>query len=364
MPVNLMQEFLYIHNAILKEAQDFEDSVRELNREDDAQIAGLLDRFKFYTGVLHEHHHGEEEIFFPVLEKIFRYISATDVYEHEHHSRLYNEIEELLTGLRQARGSSERADLARRLNRQAIALNALTDDHINEENELLLPAFEEHFSAEELGKLMDQALEEMGSPELLMQAVPWMLKAQTVDDLEWMLRSWMVMMPPDQLPRYPSDNVHRGISSGMAGDGAADTGAAVSCWIMGWTISCPRLFLQALQSDIALSEFRPRCTTPQDGIAFPRPSGVQELAGVQKALQVLVVRGADLGNPQHLRRLGGCLGAGDRIPWYPGPCSIDLRLPGTCPGGLPVLFISMDLDHGQLHQHVPTTSGTAQLHRG
>ena len=200
MPVNLMQEFLYIHNAILKEAQDFEDSVRELNREDDAQIAGLLDRFKFYTGVLHEHHHGEEEIFFPVLEKKFRYISATDVYEHEHHSRLYNEIEELLTGLRQARGSSERADLARRLNRQAIALNALTDDHINEENELLLPAFEEHFSAEELGKLMDQALEEMGSPELLMQAVPWMFKAQTVDDREGMLRSWMVMMPPDQLP--------------------------------------------------------------------------------------------------------------------------------------------------------------------
>ena len=47
---------------------------------------------------------------------------------------------------------------------------------------------------------MDQALEEMGSPELLMQAVPWMFKAQTVDDREGMLRSWMVMMPPDQLP--------------------------------------------------------------------------------------------------------------------------------------------------------------------
>ena len=202
MPVNLAQEFLYIHNAILKEAQEFEEAVGGLNREDDAQIAALLDRFKFYTSVLHEHHNGEDEFFFPLLEKKFRYVSATYVFEHQHQSRVYNEVEELLTDLGQARGSSERADLARRLNRQAVALNVLIDDHINEENELLLPAFEEHFTTEELGNIMDQALEVLGSmpPELMMQIIPWMFRAQTVDDREGLLRSWREMMPPDQLP--------------------------------------------------------------------------------------------------------------------------------------------------------------------
>ena len=34
---------LYIHNAIHKETYEFEDAVRELNRQDDGQIAAILE---------------------------------------------------------------------------------------------------------------------------------------------------------------------------------------------------------------------------------------------------------------------------------------------------------------------------------
>ena len=200
MAISLKQEILHIHNAILKEAQEFEEAARELNREDDTQITGLLGRFKFYRSVLHEHEHGEEEFFFPFLEEKFRYVAATYVFDHNEHSGLYDEIEELLTGLRQAQGNSERAELAQRLNRQAIALNVKMDSHIYKENELLVPAFEEHFTLEEQGKVMDQAMKTIMSiaPELMMQIFPWEFRAQTVDDREGMLRSWSEMMPPDQ----------------------------------------------------------------------------------------------------------------------------------------------------------------------
>ena len=86
-----IKDIFYIHNAILKEAREFEDAAGELNREDDAQVVGLLDRFKFYRGVLNEHEHGEEEFIFPYLEEKFRFMMPTYVYDHHHHSELYDD---------------------------------------------------------------------------------------------------------------------------------------------------------------------------------------------------------------------------------------------------------------------------------
>ena len=194
-----IKDIFYIHNAILKEAQEFEEVVRELNREDDAQVTGLLDRFRFYKAVLHVHEQDEEKDFFPLLEEKFRYMMPTYVFDHQHHSRIQDEIEGLLTGLRQARGNSERAQLARHLNRQAIALNVLMESHINKENELWVPVLDEQFSFEQQKEIIDRSMQS-ASPEtmqVMMQALPWMFRAQTVDDREGMLRGFQQMMPPD-----------------------------------------------------------------------------------------------------------------------------------------------------------------------
>ncbi len=146
-----MHGIIYIHNAIHKEVNEFEESVRELNREDISQVTALLDRFKFFRGVLKIHEGTEEEFIFPVLEEKFRYIAGTYLFDHNHHAGEYDEVEEMLTGLTKARGSSEQSQLARQLNRQATALAVEMDIHITKENELLLPVLEEHWSIEEQG---------------------------------------------------------------------------------------------------------------------------------------------------------------------------------------------------------------------
>ena len=188
---------LYIHNAILKEANEFEEAAQELNRDDNAQIGAVLERFRFFREVLKEHEGGEEEFFFPPLEKVFRHISGTYVFDHRHHDGEYDEIEECLTDLGQAHGNSERKGLAQKLHRQAIIFNATMDMHITKENELLLPVCDEHISFEEQGRLLGEAMSHMPQ-EFMMKVLPWMFKALTMNDREGFLREGKEMFPPEQ----------------------------------------------------------------------------------------------------------------------------------------------------------------------
>ena len=193
-----LHSIIYIHNAIHKEVNEFEEAARELNREDGTQVAALLDRFKFFREVLKEHEGGEEEFIFPVLEERFRYIAGPYIFDHQQHYGEYDDIEESLTGLRTARGNAERVELAQRLNRQAIALAVTMDIHITKENELLLPVVDEHLSVEEQQAMLGQAMGNV-PPEFMMKVLPWMFRAQTGGDREGFLREGMEMFPPEQL---------------------------------------------------------------------------------------------------------------------------------------------------------------------
>ena len=188
---------LYIHNAILKECNDFEEAAQNLKRDDNSQIGAILERFRFFREVLKEHEGGEEEFFFPRLEEVFRHISGTYIFDHRHHDGEYDEIEECLTALGQARGNSERTGLAQKLHLQAIIFSVTMDMHITKENELLLPVCDEHISFEEQGRLLGEAMSQIPQ-EIMMKVLPWMFKAQTVNDREGFLREGKEMFPPEQ----------------------------------------------------------------------------------------------------------------------------------------------------------------------
>ena len=191
-----LEGILYAHKAIMKEVRDLEEAAKELNWEDGAQVTALLDRFKLFRIVVTEHEHGEEEVFFPLMEGRFRYIAATYVYDHEHHTDLYGEIQDLLTDLGRDRSARERSRTSRRLHRQTIALNVVMDSHIGKENELLLPVFDEHFPLEEIEAMVGQFMQSM-PPELMRQMGPWVFVRQTDDDREGLLRMAMQEFPPE-----------------------------------------------------------------------------------------------------------------------------------------------------------------------
>ena len=192
-----LQSILYIHNAIHKEAYEFEDGARELNRDDRGEVGKLLEKFKFFREVLGEHESAEEEFIFPVFEEKFRYLSGAYIFDHRHHDREYDEIEELLKGLGSSQSSSDRADMARKLYRESIIFTATMDLHITKENELLLPVADEHISPEEQGRMLGQAMSKF-PPEAMAKILPWMFNHQDLGDKEGFLRECMGMFPPDQ----------------------------------------------------------------------------------------------------------------------------------------------------------------------
>jgi iron-sulfur cluster repair protein YtfE (RIC family) len=117
---------------------------------------------------------------------------------YEHHRKLYGEIEESLSGLLKAGNSGDWSGFSAKLYRQAVALHAVMENHIDKENELLLPIYYENFSEEELKGLMAKMGEEadQAPQELLMRMLPWMFNANSVDDREGMLRGFKEMVPP------------------------------------------------------------------------------------------------------------------------------------------------------------------------
>ena len=125
-------------------------------------------------------------------EQRFRYISGAYLFEHRHHDREYDEIEEALTALRKAHGNSKRMELAERLHREAIVFAATMDMHITKENELILPICDDHISFEEQGRTLGQAHSHL-SQDLMMRIVPWMFKALNANDREGFPREGMQM---------------------------------------------------------------------------------------------------------------------------------------------------------------------------
>lgn len=194
-----LHDIFYIHNAIMAEAAELERVVQTLSQEDAARTEGALEQFVFYRKVLDFHEGDEEEVFFPPLAARVAYGAQAYIFDHEHHRKLYGEIEGSLTGLLKAGNSGDWSGLSAKLYRQAVALHATMENHIDKENELLLPIYYENFSDEELKGLMakmGEAADKMPQ-EFMMRILPWMFNANSAEDREGMMRGFKEMVPPE-----------------------------------------------------------------------------------------------------------------------------------------------------------------------
>ena len=117
-----MHSILYIHNAILKEFRDLEETTKALNYDRQGDAGALLDRFKWFRNVLAVHEDSEEKSMFPHLEKRFRYSSTAYEFDHGVHTRFYDLFEQLVGQVISSRSSSDRRGSVRQLYRETVAL--------------------------------------------------------------------------------------------------------------------------------------------------------------------------------------------------------------------------------------------------
>lgn len=200
-----LQIILYIHNAFLKDFADLEEATKSLNYDDQGDAAAIADRFRRLRSYLAAHEETEEHALFPAIEERFRHSSATYAFDHDHHLGFYDAIDGLLDTLQRSRGPSDRRIASRQLYRESVALRAVMVEHIEKENQLLLPAFDTDFSAQEQGAILGKMLAHPPPPDMDMAAAAqWVFAAQDVNGREAFLRDYLAIMPPEQQTPFVS----------------------------------------------------------------------------------------------------------------------------------------------------------------
>ena len=185
----------YIHKAIQVDTQRFEDEAGRLAPDDMDGAGDLARRFDFLAGVVKTHEEGEEIGIFPLIDERVYPVSAPYLLDHRTGQLHMREMLEAFERLATMRDMEERTGLLRQVGRQAIVLNAAVILHIRKEEDLLAPLIEEHFTVEQQGDIVKAVVAHF-TPEQQQVVLPWIVKAQTLDDREAFLRGMMAVMPP------------------------------------------------------------------------------------------------------------------------------------------------------------------------
>ncbi len=159
-----LQSYLRIHRCLRTSAAKLEaEASRPANA---AATAALACWFRGFAGEIRCHHHIEDELLFPAL-------AARVMTYGEHAPRLdrdHDEVDELLDTLDAALRCGDRDSAGS----AAVALRTHLDEHLQYEDDEIVPLFERHFSGAEFDALNAKAVR-MTSPRQLVFTAPWLL---------------------------------------------------------------------------------------------------------------------------------------------------------------------------------------------
>ncbi|MBI4318486.1 MAG: hemerythrin domain-containing protein [Chloroflexi bacterium] len=186
----------FIHGGIRSEAAGIAEAAATLDPHNGDQVARLKDRLAFLRKVAKTHNDNEEAVIYNALDAKRPQLTVPYRLDHQAADSAIAEAEETLLRLHGAEDRSARAELARLLARQTAALSAITALYIGKEEQHLVPLQEQYFTVEEQAANGGRVVGSFG-PQLLVQVMVWLLRMQTVDEREDMLRT-LTVMPPAQ----------------------------------------------------------------------------------------------------------------------------------------------------------------------
>ena len=188
----------YAHKAIRAEADWLEKAAWEIGSAAEEQTQQFAERFAFFKTILNGHWAGEEQVLFPALEAIVPQVTRPYSLDHKREQEVFASIESLVARLEGA-PAGERPDLARRLNRQVIALNTAVTNHSSKEDAHIIPLVEERYSPAEQGRLAGEMVAHLPQ-EHMGRLIGVVMQALNTDEREDHLRIMLAKMPPQALP--------------------------------------------------------------------------------------------------------------------------------------------------------------------
>ena len=174
--------FIFVHRAFLN----------DLGGIIEGGPSAFAEGFPRFARLLAKHVEIEEHLFFPALEE--RAPGATAVTKAPH-----REIEEKVEELsRQAEEASDDLDAAG-LREVLETLAAELEEHLDEEQRVVMPAMMDNFTAEELWAL-DGRIMEFCTPEILAEMMPWWFANMEAADRVEAASNMVLGVPGDVLP--------------------------------------------------------------------------------------------------------------------------------------------------------------------
>lgn len=173
--------FEVLHRAMRTDAARLASTVTRLHDRDRDQARAIARWYAGFSDQLSDHHHIEDEVFFPVLAArvpTFADLSDRIDQDHDRLDQLLADTEGALDGLAEPRRWHVAYDSAVDA---TVALRDVLGTHLDIEDRDVLPMFLRHFTAEEYDEV-EQRARRIGSPSKLLFMVPWLLEAAAPDE--------------------------------------------------------------------------------------------------------------------------------------------------------------------------------------
>jgi hemerythrin-like domain-containing protein len=160
-----------VHHALREAAGRMAAAAGTLRRSDWRRIDAFARYWKGYAGEVLAHHTIEDETFFPALAErspvAADLIARTDA-DHHHLDELMAAIDAAVATMVRGEGPGELPDL---LGQLAVHM----DEHLDFEDEDVLPLFERHFTGEEYAALDEAAVKSLGLGAQAAYTVPFLV---------------------------------------------------------------------------------------------------------------------------------------------------------------------------------------------
>lgn len=148
-----VRPMIMLHDALRRELRLLPDLVRSVPEADPERGLIISEHITFVSSILYAHHHGEDVVLWPILfERAPEQIAASVHLMQDHHAR----IEELGTQIAAAlplwRGRTDPAD-GKHLADLFDSLVDVLDEHLDGEEELILPVVAQHVTMAEWNQM-------------------------------------------------------------------------------------------------------------------------------------------------------------------------------------------------------------------
>ncbi|MGN6696444.1 MAG: hemerythrin domain-containing protein [Aquihabitans sp.] len=202
-----------VHRALRTSARRLAEVTDGYDRQDPRRTRALVRWCEGFVAEIHCHHTIEDDAMFPGLvaqaPETAALIERTDA-DHAAMDRIMGRLE---YGVKQlAMGGSPN-----RLHDAALDLADLLDDHLAFEDQHVIPAFEQHFTAEEYAALDAKALEILGVSKQALFTVPFILSH--ANPMEY-AHLWKTAPLPFKLLQLASRGRYRRLTERALGTGS------------------------------------------------------------------------------------------------------------------------------------------------